>query len=78
MGDLLFVVRGSGTVTDGKGSKPDARPAKVTGSKRDPKADARVADLHDRIEVKADTVEWFTDRPKRKAGIAAARALVDN
>jgi hypothetical protein len=71
-------MRGSGTVTDSERPKPDARPSKARGSKRDPQADARVAGLHDRIEVEADTVEWFTDRPQRRAGIAAAHALVEN
>jgi len=46
-------------------------------NKRDPEADARLRGVHDRIEVKADAVEWFTDRPQRKAGIAAAHELVD-
>jgi hypothetical protein len=77
-GDLLFVLRGATTVTEGKGPKPGARPTKETVAKRDPQPDARLAGVHDRIEVKADAVEWFTARPKRKAGIAAAHALVDN
>jgi hypothetical protein len=31
-----------------------------------------------RIEVQSDVVEWFSDRPKRKAGVAAADELVQN
>ena len=78
-GDLLFVMRGPATVKKAKGGPtPRTRPAQTTGQERDPQADARRAGVHDRIEVKAETVEWFTDRPERKAGIAAAHALVDN
>ena len=77
-GNLLFVMRGSANVIeDERRPRADTRAAKRTVAKRDPKADARLAGLHDRIELKADAVEWFTDRPQRKAGIAAAHEFVD-
>jgi hypothetical protein len=31
-----------------------------------------------RIEITTDVVEWFTDRPKRKAGVANADELIEN
>ena len=82
-GDLLFVMRGQSTVEDGRGPRREERrrgqegQPQASADKRDPGADARLRGDHDRIQVKADAVEWFTDRPQRKAGIAAAHELVD-
>ena len=82
-GDLLFVMRGPSTVTEGPATRREERRRGQDGQpeasvdKRDPEADARLRGVHDRIEVTADAVEWFTDRPQRKAGIAAAHDLVD-
>jgi hypothetical protein len=32
----------------------------------------------DRLEVEAETVEWFTDRPQRRAGVAPIQDLIDD
>jgi hypothetical protein len=81
---LLLAVAAAAVILSGCGeSKSSAEGAPVTGPLPEKgsdlfvlRGDATVSG--NRIEIKTDRVEWFTDRPKRRAGAAAVDELAKN